>query len=306
MRRMLSTGRAHSVFDRLTESPIGWILPACLFLAVFQLYPLIEVIRLSLTNSSLIRPETSYIGLQNYETILTGNQLPDAVVTTTWYVASNLILQIGLGLLFAILIDYGVRNKLRGSLLTRLAIMSAWIVPGIIVGFVWRIMLLETEYGLLNFVLIEAGIGAVSFLSDPWNAFASVIVADVWRGVAFSMILLYAGLKRVPDQLYRAAKIDGAGAIARYRYVVLPQLKGIAFIVTILVSINSLNTFDLIFSLTEGGPGKATTVLSLLMYNLGFTSFETGRASAAAVVLLVITMGLAVIYIWAYDLKEAI
>lgn len=301
MRRYLS-----HVYLQVINSPIVWILPAAAFLSLFQLYPLVEAVRVSLTNLSLISPETSYIGLENYVQLLTSNRLLPSFVTTLLYAGGNLVTQITLGLLLALVIEYGMRNKISGGLLTRVAVMSAWVVPGVIVGLVWKIMLLGTEYGFINAILTGLGLEAVTFLSDPTVALISVITADVWRGTAFSMILFYAALKRVPEDLHRASEVDGAHTIDKYRYVILPQIKPMAFIVTILVSINSFNSFDLILALTEGGPGSATSVLALFMYQEAFSAFDVGLASAVAVVLLLITLSLATVYIRLYDISEAI
>jgi len=185
-------------------------------------------------------------------------------------------------------------------------VLSAWIVPGIIIGLVWRIMLLETDVGVVNSALGQLGFGIVPFLSDAQTAVASVIVAGAWRGTAFSMIMFYAGLKRVPEQLYRAARIDGAGPVDRFRYVTLPQLKPVIFIVTILVTIYSLNSFDLIFALTNGGPGRATEVVALSMYKSAFDSYRMGMAAAQAVVLLTVTLAVTALYFKLFDIDEEI
>lgn len=291
---------------RAVNSPLTWILPAVAFLSLFQLYPLVEAVRASLTNLSLISPETSYVGVNNYIQLFTSNRLLPSFLVTLIYAGGNLVLQVSIGLMLALLIEYGIRNEISGGLVTRVAVMSAWVVPGVIVGLVWKIMLLGTEYGLINAIATAFGIEAISFLSNPDLALASVITADIWRGTAFSMILFYAALKRVPEDLHRAAEVDGANVPEKYRYVILPEIKPMAFIVTILVSINSFNSFDLILALTEGGPQRATNVLALFMYNEAFSSFNIGLASAIAVVLLLITLSLAGLYIQLYDINEAI
>jgi len=254
----------------------------------------------------LISPETSYVGLNNYIQLFSSNRLLQSFLITLIYAGGNLTLQVSIGLILALLIEYGIRNKISGGLVTRVAVMSAWVVPGVIVGLVWKIMLLGTEYGLINAIVTTLGIEAISFLSNPELALASVITADIWRGTAFSMILFYAALKRVPEDLHRAAEVDGANVLEKYRYVILPEIKPMAFIVTILVSINSFNSFALILALTEGGPQRATSVLALFMYNEAFNSFNIGLASAIAVVLLLITLSLAGLYIQLYDINEAI
>lgn len=293
--------------DRLVSRPLFWLFPALGFITMFQLYPIFDVFRMSLTDASLIEPGSeSYIGLENYRRLLGSDRFHSTLRVTAIYSVANIVLQIGLGLCLALAIDYGVRRKLRGPLLTRVVVLSSWVVPGIIIGLVWRIMLLETDVGVINNALEQFGFGIVPFLSDARIAILSVIAAGVWRGTAFSMIMFYAGLKRVPDELYRAAKVDGAGPFARFRHVTLPQLKPVAFIVTILVTIYSLNSFDLIFALTDGGPGRATEVIALSMYKSAFESYTMGMAAATAVVLLVVTIAVTAVYFRVFDIGEEI
>jgi multiple sugar transport system permease protein len=307
IREIVGAESVGGLVDRMVSGPLFWLLPAILFISVFQLYPMFEVFRMSLTDMSLIDPGSgSYVWLENYRELLTSDRFYSTLRVTAIYSVASILLQIGLGLGLAIAIDYGVRRGLRGPLVTRVVVLSAWIVPGIIIGLVWKIMLLETNVGVVNNTLGQLGFDIIPFLSDAQMAVVSVIVAGAWRGTAFSMIMFYAGLKRVPDQLYRAAKVDGAGPFARFRHVTLPQLKGVIFVVTILVTIYSLNSFDLIFALTNGGPGRATEVIALSMYKSAFNSYQMGMAAATAVVLLVITLTVTAVYFRLFDISEEI
>jgi multiple sugar transport system permease protein len=307
IREIVGAESVGGLVDRMVSGPLFWLLPAILFISVFQLYPMFEVFRMSLTDMSLIDPGSgSYVWLENYRELLTSDRFYSTLRVTAIYSVASILLQIGLGLGLAIAIDYGVRRGLRGPLVTRVVVLSAWIVPGIIIGLVWKIMLLETNVGVVNNTLGQLGFDIIPFLSDAQMAVVSVIVAGAWRGTAFSMIMFYAGLKRVPDQLYRAAKVDGAGPFARFRHVTLPQLKGVIFVVTILVTIYSLNSFDLIFALTNGGPGRATEVIALSMYQSAFDSYQMGMAAATAVVLLMVTLTVTAIYFRVFDISEEI
>lgn len=292
--------------DRSVSHPLFWLLPALLFISVFQLYPMVEVFRMSLTDTSLISSQESYVWLENYRRLLGSERFYSTLRVTAIYSVGSIVLQLGMGLGLALAVDYGVRRGLRGPLLTRVVVLSAWVVPGIIIGLVWRIMLLETDVGVVNNALGRLGFDVVPFLSDAGMAVVSVIAAGAWRGTAFSMIMFYAGLKRVPDELYRAAKVDGAGPVARFRYVTLPQLKPVVFVVTILVTIYSLNSFDLIFALTNGGPGRATEVIALSMYKSAFESYQMGMAAATAVILLTVTLAVTAVYFRVFDISEEI
>ncbi|SFB72285.1 carbohydrate ABC transporter membrane protein 1, CUT1 family [Halobiforma haloterrestris] len=306
LRRTVGDGTVADFVDRGVSHPLFWLLPALLFIGVFQLYPMVEVFRMSLTDTSLISSQESYVWLENYRRLLGSERFYSTLRVTAIYSVGSIVLQLGLGLGLALAIDYGVRRGLRGPLLTRVVVLSAWVVPGIIIGLVWRIMLLETDVGVVNNALGRLGFEVVPFLSDAGMAVVSVIAAGAWRGTAFSMIMFYAGLKRVPEDLYRAAKVDGAGPVARFRYVTLPQLKPVVFVVTILVTIYSLNSFDLIFALTNGGPGRATEVIALAMYKSAFESYQMGMAAATAVVLLVVTLTVTAVYFRVFDISEEI
>lgn len=280
----------------LQEHPLTWIAPALAFLLSFRLYPLVEAFRMSFTNMSLIADTYQYVGLQSYVRVLTAPDFWTMARVTAIFVASSVVLQLVLGMILALAINHGVRRHLYGSVSTRVAVLSAWVIPGIVIGILWKLMLIETRYGVLNYFLYESGLGILSFLSDPQMALASTVVANTWRGTAFSMIMQYAGLQQVPRQLYDAAKVDGASAFQRFRYVTIPQIKPVIFINLVLITIYTLNTFDMILSLTGGGPGRATEVLALFMYFRGFNAFNLGQAAAVAVMMLLVNLVMTAIY----------
>jgi multiple sugar transport system permease protein len=296
---------ARAVFGRLQQHPLTWVAPAALFLLVFRLYPLIEAVRMSFTNMSLVDPGYEYVGLSSFVDVLTTPSFWTMAEVTVVFVTASVFFQIIFGMALALAIDYGVKEKLYGSVSTRVAVLSAWVIPGIVIGILWKIMLIETNYGVVNYILVSIGLDVVSFLSDPQMALVSTITANTWRGTAFSMIMLYAGLQQVPTHLYDAARVDGAGALQRFRYVTIPQIKPVVFINLVLITIYTLNTFDMIMSLTGGGPGHATEVLALFMYFEGFTRFNLGEAAAVAVLMLFVNIVMTAIYMRFFIDEEA-
>ena len=296
--------RAGSVARRLLDHPLPWLAPTLLVLAVFQLYPMVEAVLMSFTNESLVRTESEFVGLGQYARLATDPQFREMLRVTGIYAFSSVVLHVLLGLVLALAIDYGVRRGLRGHLTTRVSVLLAWIVPGIIIGLVWKVMLVENQFGAVNHFLGTLGIGPVPFRSDPTLALVSTIVAGTWRGTAFSMIMFYGGLQRIPQRLYEAARVDGAGRWNRFRHVTLPQLKPVLFVTTVLVTIYALNTFDLIFALTGGGPGRATQVLALFMYQEAFQDYALGRGAAIAVVMLVTNLLLTGVYLSLFDVGD--
>jgi multiple sugar transport system permease protein len=140
-------------------------------------------------------------------------------------------------------------------------------------------------------------LGPVPFLSDPEIALASVTIANIWRGTAFSMILVYAGLQTIPGDVLEAAKIDGATAFQRVTLVTLPLLAPILFIDLVIVSIETFNTFDMVLALTGGGPGRSTEVIALSIYDQIFAQFDLGQGAATAMLLLVVSVIITIVYI---------
>jgi len=298
--------RGRDLAGRVIDNPVPWLLPTLTALALFQLYPLIEAVRLSLTNEVLTTTGTEFVGLENYVDLVTSIGFRKMVVVTAVFAVSSIVLHTVAGLILALAIDYGVRRGLRGHLTTRVSVLLAWIVPGIIIGLIWKVMLVESQLGAINYLLGTVGIGPVLFRSNPTLALVSTIVAGTWRGTAFAMIMIYGGLQRIPQRLYEAARVDGAGRRARFRHVTIPQLKPVLFVTIVLVSIYALNTFDLIFALTNGGPGRATEVFALFMYRKAFTDYALGEGAAVAVVLLGVNLLLTVVYLYVFDIGDQI
>jgi multiple sugar transport system permease protein len=178
----------------------------------------------------------------------------------------------------------------------RTIVLSAWVMPGVVIGIVWAIIFNEASYGLANLLLAPVGLGNVPWLSTPNMALMSIIIANVWRGTAFSMILQYAGLQSIPDELYEAAAVDGATKLQSFWHITLPQLRPILLINVVLGTIYTFNTFDMILPLTGGGPGRATEVIALRAYNVIFQDYSLAEGAVLAVIMLVITLGLTLGY----------
>jgi multiple sugar transport system permease protein len=281
---------------RLSERPLIWLLPLAILLFVTYVYPALDVIRYSFTDATLLNPDYEY-SLASYRNVGANPDLPGILWVTFLFVVASVVLQLTLGLLVAMALHRGVTRELPGVSFVRVIILSAWIVPGVAAGIVWQLMFNEASYGFLNALLRAAGIAPVAWLSDPSMAIWSAVIANVWRGTAFSMILLYAGLLVIPRSLYEAAAVDGATAFRQFRYITLPQLRPIMLINTILISIFTLNTFDLILPLTGGGPGRATEVLALYAYNTVFRNFDLSNGSVLAVILLLISIVFTFFYV---------
>jgi multiple sugar transport system permease protein len=271
-----------------------WLAPALIAVTIFLLYPMFDLLRLAATNARTYDPHYSY-GWQSLGRLIADPEFRGMLGVTLTFVVSSVIIQLGIGLAMAVLIDAAKRRSAPGTALARIAIVSAWVIPGVLVGVLWRILLMENRAGIANYALSFLRLGPVPFLSAPGAALTSVIVANAWRGCAFSMILQYAGLQRIPRELHEAADLEGASLWHRLRFVVLPEIAPVLALNLALITIATLNTFDLVLPLTGGGPGRATEVVSLYMYRSAFFSLEAGRAAAVALVMLVLNVALALV-----------
>ena len=286
-------------------SRMAWLAPMIAFLAVFMVLPLFDVVRLSFTTASIIEPEYSYT-LRSYARVFGDKDFLWSLSITFIFVAANCVLQIPLGLLIALAIQAGRDHHVYGSILARTAVLTAWIIPGVLVGILWKTLLSSASSGIINHFIQSLGLERIPFLLDPLYAVISIIVANVWGGAAFCMILQYAGLQRIPTELYEASRVDGARAWQQFSHITLPQLKPILFINLVLITISSFNTFDMIATLTSGGPAGTTEVLTLSAYLQVFTYWNMGRGAAIAVLLLAITVIMTIVYYKLFQLDEDI
>jgi len=270
-----------------------WLAPALVLVSVFLVYPVLDLLRLAATDARAYDNRYTY-GLQTLTRLVGDPDFRSMLVVTLIFVVASVVVQLGVGLAVALLIDAARRRRAKGTALARAAIVSAWVIPGVLVGVLWRILLMENRAGIANYVLSFVHIGPLPFLSSAGAALTSLIVANAWRGCAFSMILQYAGLQRIPRELHEAADLEGASFWQRLRSVVLPEIAPVLALNLALVTIATFNTFDLVLPLTGGGPGRATEVVSLYMYRSAFFSLESGRAAAVAVVMLLVNVALAV------------
>jgi multiple sugar transport system permease protein len=272
----------------------AWLFPALALVTVILIYPMLDLLRLSLTDATVAGTRYAYT-TSSYRTLIGDPAFYGMIAVTVVFVGASVVLQLTLGFAVAWLIDAARRRRARGTLAARVAVVSAWVMPGVLAGVLWKILLIENRSGIVNYYLSLLKLGPLPLISSPVLALASVVVANVWRGCAFSMILLYAGMQRVPRELHEAADLEGASAWQRLRWLLVPQLAPVVALNLVLITIASFNTFDLIIPLTGGGPARRTEVISLFMYRLGFFDLEAGRAAAAAVVMLIVNLVLAAV-----------
>lgn len=283
------TGRGPAPAD---ARPWPWLVPAVAVLAVFYAVPVGDVLRLAFSDATLIRPPARW-SLDAIRGVLTDPALAQVLGTTFVFTTVNVVALQALGLAIALTLVRGEARGLRGMTAFRTLVLAAWVVPGIANGLIWQMLFDEAPYGTLNSLLGLAGLGPVAWLSDPGMALVSAVIANLWQGTAFSMIVFYAARKGIDPVLYEVAALDGASPWRTFRSVTLPLLRTAIAVNTVLVAVQTLNTFDSILALTGGGPGRATEVLSLFTFNTVFGNLDLAGGSVLAVLLFALAMALA-------------
>lgn len=251
--------------------------PSCAVLIIVFVFPMLQTLRLSFL------PEGSREGgwtFSHYATILSDPVFRQVGVNTLSLVLASVVGYVVLGLGLALLLNASLSGR---DVFRTLAILP-WTIPDVIVGIIWR-WLLNPLYGPVNALLSAAGLGTSQWLADPTLAMPSVVIANLWRGTSFVMLILLAGLQAIPSDFYEAAAIDGAGRVQQFWYIVLPCLRAPLIVAIALSGIWEFRRFALVMSMTGGGPGMQTEILSIFIYRQYFDYYRFEMASAAAVLL---------------------
>jgi multiple sugar transport system permease protein len=270
-----------------------FISPALLLLLFLSIFPLFWALYLSFTDYSATRDVPSnWIGFQNYTDLLSSAEVHQRAVTTLIFVVSAIALQTVLGFTIAYLISRRTRG--RGAL-TTLFLIPMMLSP-VVVGLFWKFML-DAQFGVINSFLTTLGLGSAEWLTDKRLALLSVIVVDTWQWTPFIMLIALAGLTAVPKYLYEASEIDRASEWFRFRHITLPLVWPLLLIAVLFRAIEAFRLFDLVYILTGGGPGVSTETLSFHVYKTAFLGFDTGRASAYGVLMVVVVIVMAQLYL---------
>jgi multiple sugar transport system permease protein len=278
--------RRRPLLERIGQSrgALGFLfmLPAAALLLVFLAYPLGLGVWLGFTDERIGRPGI-FIGLGNYEFLWIDSVFWLSVFNTLLYTVTASVLKFGLGLWLALILN----EHLPFKAFFRAIVLLPWVVPTVLsaIAFWW---IYDAQFSIISWVLMQFGwIDApVNFLGDPTNARASVIAANVWRGIPFIAITLLAGLQTIPPSLYEAATLDGATSWQRFRYVTLPMLTPIIAIVMTFSVLFTFTDFQLIYVLTRGGPVNATHLMATLSFQRGISGGNLGEGAAIAVAMI--------------------
>lgn len=266
-----------------------FLIPAAVLALYFKFIPMVEGIRLSLFKVQPFLGDV-FVGFDNYVSVLTDARFMDALGHTVILGVTQTLGALVVGFVLALLLE----GQAKSLWFLRTAIFLPVVTALAVVGEIWRILYFPTADGPLNTILSWVGLGPLQFLNGTDTALWSIAVVGIWSGAPYNMVIILAGLAGIDRALYESAGVDGATVWQRLRYITLPALRPAIVIVLTLAAIRSLRSFTEVYVLTGGGPAGSTEVWMTRMYSLGFQRNDIGVASAAAVLLLVVTLLLTV------------
>jgi multiple sugar transport system permease protein len=282
-------GGIHKPFAgyNMREVRFGWLLlaPMVIWLLVLTVYPLLVAARTSFTSLHLLFPDKSrFVGLGNYLEALGDPAVHLTVRNTLIYALGWNVLVLSLSLGIALLMN----EKFRGRNVARSLLLIPWAIPWVVAGIMWK-WILHPVYGAANGIMFYLGLidinSRINFTGTVARAMLSIILADVWKSTPFMSLILLAGLQTIPQELYDAAKVDGCGLWGRFRHVTLPLLRPSLLIALVLGAESGILVFDLIYVMTGGGPGGATSLIAHFVYRQAFEAMRMGYASALSFML---------------------
>jgi multiple sugar transport system permease protein len=279
-----------------SRADYGYVLPAIVVMLVVIAYPIYYTTELSFFNtpSNLQLRDKNFVGLDNYAAILTSPIFIKVTWNTIiWTVVSTVVaFLLGLGCALALHREFIGRGVLRAILLI------PWVVSAVAASYVWR-WLYHSDFGVIGAALVALGLAdrPPNFIDNLDTVLPSLIVVNIWREFSFAMIMLMAGLQTVPDQLLRAAQVDGANAWQRFWHVTFPHLRGVSMVTVLLLAVANFNSFIIPWIMTAGGPSNASHIWITHIYELAFGRQRWGVAAAYSVLLFLILMVLGVFYV---------
>jgi len=279
------------------SSPTLYLLPLYIMMAVGTIYPIAYSVILSVSYYNLSNlKDAKFVGLENFLFAVGDKNFLESLGNTFVFTLGHLVFGILTGLLLALILNEEFRGK---NFFKALCIFLPWSVSPIVNGFVWR-YLLNPQYGAINRILLTLGVvkDPVPFLANSTLAMPSMIVAALWKDTPFIALLFWAALRSISPELYESAKIDGAGMFGRFRHISLPQTAVSLLIVAALEMMNGIGVFALVFTLTGGGPGRATSTIFLNAYQTAFYGLDLGYGAAISYIGTGLSLIFGLIYIF--------
>lgn len=270
-----------------------FVLPALIIVGVLLIYPIFSSLYYSMTTKHLIRPSYDFVGLANYQAVLSDPNFFKAFLTSIVWTICSLVGQLIIGFTSALAIN---RVKVGKSVYRTLMIIP-WAFPSIVIALSWK-WILNGVSGFLPNILVQLGICSElpQFLSDNSLVFLTLIFINVWFGAPMIMVNILSALQTIPQDQYEAAQIDGASKLQQFWHITVPHIKIVVGLLVVLRTIWVFNNFDMIYLLTGGGPANATTTVPIYAYNMGWGTKMLGKSSAVTMLLLAFLLLVCIVY----------
>ena len=279
---------------KLKKGELKWAIlfsaPAMIPMIVFWIYPIFRSLMISLTDWDYISPTYNIVWFENYASIFDSSGFFKALGVTVLFALYTVIPAMVIGLALALVFQ----KRFPGRSVYRAMLFSPWVTPTVAISIVW-IWLFNVDNGLLNRVLSSLGLPTSKWISSRESSLMSVSLVTVWKSLGYTMIFYASALEKVPRQLYEAASIDGANGWQKFKAITFPGISPTTFFLLVMQMITSLQAYDQIQILTQGGPAGATRTLLYLYYQYAFEKYNMGEATAVATVLMLLTVGLSVL-----------
>lgn len=274
---------------RKKAAAAGFILPAVIFLLLFSIVPMAYSFGISFFQyNTAMSPDTiHFTGLENYISVLMNRDFLDSALWTVCFTVIVVTLNIILGMTLAVTLSTKLLPKL-SAVLKIIFILPMMIAP-IVTATIWKLMF-SPIYGVLNGILVSLGFDRINWFADVIPARTAIIVVEVWATTPLCMLILMAALKTVPEELLEAAKIDGASSVKQFLFITLPQIRKFVWLVVMLRFMDAIRMFDIVYNLTNGGPGTATETLASTIYKMSFRYYNVGEGSAGAYIFFIVIL----------------
>jgi multiple sugar transport system permease protein len=282
--------------NEFIERNLRWIfpLPAVIFILAMMAFPVLFTIGVSLTDWAMTTgADPQFIGLKNYQDLLSDSRFYNAVWLTVYFTVLAVGVETVLGVGMALILN----REFAGKDLAKGLLLLPMVATPVAIGLAWTLFY-EPSIGIANYAMQMLGLPASKWLASPTSVIPALAIVDIWQWTPMIALIVMAGLASLPHDPFEAAMVDGATSFQVFRFVTLPLLMPTILVAVILRGIDAFKTFDIILTMTAGGPGFASETLNIYAYNLGFGYFRFGMASTALVALLAVVLGGSVIVLW--------
>lgn len=270
----------------LKRYPWLWLMPALIPVATFTIFPVGYAFWTSLHSVMLLFPGEPFVGLDNYIRVIQSNYFLTALRNSAVFTLFAAPIVVVLGIALALFLQ----QRFFGNSVLRSVVLLPWVLPGAISAVLWT-WVFHPGFGLFNVVLLNLGVldRSVSFLAQAHLAFVSVLIAHIWTQIPFAVVLTMAALSAINRETLEAARIDCRGALARFRYIIFPEIKAMVVVLLVYNALTAFTTYDLVYAMTGGGPGTATTLLAFQIWRESFSMYDFGAGSAVAFIVVTVS-----------------